>query len=83
MLRKFKNAVASKAAIVGASFVTAMLVPVAASHAAVDTAIQSAFSGTGQNILDNVSGLLPDVLIPFVALLVFSLGMKLYHKVRG
>ena len=41
------------------------------------------FHGTGQNILDNVTSVLPDVLIPFAVLLAISLIVKLYHKVRG
>jgi hypothetical protein len=62
--------------------VVAFAVPSMAS-AAVDTGVQTAFTGTGQNVLDNVTGVLPDVLIPFAVMLAISIIVRLYHKVRG
>lgn len=67
-------------AAAAASLVVAL--PAMAS-ATIDTSVQSAFTGTGQNVLDTVTSVLPDVLIPFAALLGISLIVRLYHKVRG
>ena len=63
-----------------AAGVVVVLVPGIASA---DTNLTSAFSGTGQSILTSVYGVLPDVLIPFAALLAISILVRLYHKVRG
>jgi hypothetical protein len=81
MMRNWKTALTSKWLCV-AAFVAAFAIPSLAS-AAVDTGVSTAFTGTGQSILDNVTAVLPDVLIPFAVLLAISIIVRLYHKVRG